>query len=109
MTLPPSSHRRVRGFGPRLQSLRESAKESRRTLARAIGTHPASIVRWETGDGLPHAELLAEIAVHYGVSVDHLLLGESVAAPSIQPQLRGLVDALKACVRAAEILLGEAA
>jgi DNA-binding transcriptional regulator YiaG len=36
------------------KSIREANRLSYRDVARAIGSHPSTILRWERGDRLPH-------------------------------------------------------
>lgn len=68
-------------FGDRLKMLREKADETQPELASVVGANTTTISRWETGAGMPHARQLIKIAAHYGVSIDHLLLGQAVGNP----------------------------
>lgn len=61
-------------FAKNLHVLRENADESLEQLAKSLGKSGRSTVfKWENGESLPDQDTIAEIASHYGVSVDKLL------------------------------------
>jgi len=65
-------------FGDRLKALREKAGESQADLAREIGVDVGAVSAYETHRRLPRAETVVAIGDHYGVSLDHLLRGDTL-------------------------------
>lgn len=57
-------------FGPRLQSLRETAGLSRAALAAAVDLSAESIRLFETGDRRPTWDTVQALAAHFGVTTD---------------------------------------
>jgi transcriptional regulator with XRE-family HTH domain len=60
-------------FSMRLKALREAKEISQRTLAVFLHYSQQSIAKWESGDSVPPADVLARIAKYFNVSVDYLL------------------------------------
>lgn len=60
-------------FPSQLKELREGKGISQAVLARALGVSKSTIGLWETGDTLPDAKSLHDIATFFGVSANYLL------------------------------------
>lgn len=60
-------------FPSQLKELRERKGISQAVLARALGVSKSTIGLWETGDTLPDAKSLHDLAVYFDVSADYLL------------------------------------
>ena len=60
-------------FPSQLRELREIKGISQATLARDLGVSKSTIGLYETGDTLPDAKTLHDLAVYFGVSADYLL------------------------------------
>jgi len=56
-----------------LRRLREAAGLSLRELARQLGEHPSNVSYWETSGQPPRADLLPQIAVILGASIEEVL------------------------------------
>lgn len=59
--------------GQRLADTRLARGHTQESLAEIVGTSIRQISRYETGRGLPSAEMLAELAMALDVSIDYLL------------------------------------
>lgn len=73
-------------FPTQLRDLRREKGVSQDELSKILGVSKSTLGLWETGDTLPDARSLHDLAVYYGVSADYLL-GESgvkTANPEIQ-------------------------
>jgi transcriptional regulator with XRE-family HTH domain len=70
-------------LGGRIRYLRESANETQRQLASALGVARTSVLYWESGEGAKAARV-REIAQRYGVATDWVLAGDGAA-----PRLAG--------------------
>lgn len=73
-------------FPTQLRDLRREKGVSQDELSKILGVSKSTLGLWETGDTLPDARSLHDLAVYYGVSADYLL-GESgvkAANPEIQ-------------------------
>ena len=60
-------------FPSQLRELREKKGISQATLARDLGVSKSTIGLYETGDTLPDAKTLHDLAVYFGVSADYLI------------------------------------
>lgn len=60
-------------FPTRLRKLRERKKISQDVLAKELSVSKSTIGLWETGDTLPDAKSLRDLATYYAVSADYLL------------------------------------
>lgn len=63
-------------FPERLVSLRKSKKLTQRTLADAIGLHVVQVRRYEAGTSQPTLDVLRNLALTFGVTVDELVFDE---------------------------------
>lgn len=61
-------------FGETLYALRKQEKLSQEETAELFGVSRQSVQKWENGTSLPETAKVIEIAKHFGVSVDSLLL-----------------------------------
>lgn len=59
---------------------RMSASLTQECVAKQLGIGRTAVSMWETGDALPRAEMLPEIARLYGCTVDELLNGDDKPA-----------------------------
>ena len=57
----------------RLAQVRETVGLSQRQLAHALGVHPSTVSRWESGASRIADERKQELAEHLGVSVSYLM------------------------------------
>lgn len=62
----------------RIKELRRKHGLSQAKFAQKIGVSPGNVGDWETGKSAPGAAALANIAKAFGISIDWLLLGDSV-------------------------------
>ena len=58
-----------------IKTARESKGLTQEALAKLIGTARSTVAMWETGESLPRADKLPELAGILGVTVDELLRG----------------------------------
>lgn len=65
-------------LGERLRALREGAKREQKDVADLLEVDVGTVSRWERDKGYPHALHVAKLARHFGVTTDHILLGEPV-------------------------------
>jgi transcriptional regulator with XRE-family HTH domain len=56
-----------------LVKLRHGKKVTQEEIASFLNVTKASVSKWENGQSMPDIQLLPQIAVYFGVSVDHLL------------------------------------
>jgi transcriptional regulator with XRE-family HTH domain len=57
----------------KLSQLRNERNETQEHVAESIGVSSVSLSRYETGARMPKMDILAKIALHYGVTVDEIL------------------------------------
>lgn len=70
-------------FGERIKSAREELKMTQQRFAELLGTNQTTIVKYEKGEQIPRADVLAAISKATGKSADWLLFGnESVSNKS---------------------------
>lgn len=60
-------------FPTQLRDLRREKGVSQDELSKILGVSKSTLGLWETGDTLPDARSLHDLAVYYGVSADYLL------------------------------------
>ena len=60
-------------FGKRLKELREENNLTQKELAKKLGINAVTYLHYEKEQRQPSLELIADISVFYGVSVDYLL------------------------------------
>ncbi len=60
-------------FGKRLKELREENYLTQKELAEKLGINAVTYLHYEKEQRQPSLELIADISVFYGVSVDYLL------------------------------------
>ena len=60
-------------FGKRLKELREENNLTQKELAEKLGINAVTYLHYEKEQRQPALELIADISVFYGVSVDYLL------------------------------------
>jgi transcriptional regulator with XRE-family HTH domain len=60
-------------FGKRLKELREENNLTQKELAEKLGINAVTYLHYEKEQRQPSLELIADISVFYGVSVDYLL------------------------------------
>lgn len=60
-------------IGTIIRNLRRERGISQTDLSEALNVTKQAVSRWERGETYPAMELLPEIAVYFGVSVDRLL------------------------------------
>lgn len=61
--------------GERLMIYRTRAKLTKTELARRVGTSPAKIGRYERGEALPDNEILPNLSIVLGVSINKIMFG----------------------------------
>lgn len=66
----------VEGFAARLRAARESAGQSQRDVAAAIGVAQPQVARYELGDRLPEYATAERLAAFLGVRAGWLVFGE---------------------------------
>lgn len=60
-------------FPTQLRALRKEKGVSQDELSKVLGVSKSTVGLWETGDTLPDARSLHDLAIYYGVSADYLL------------------------------------
>ena len=65
-------------FPSRLRKLREEKGVSQAVLSAMLGVSKSTVGLWETGDTLPDARALYDMANYFGVSVDYMLCRSDV-------------------------------
>lgn len=73
-------------FPSRLRQMREGKEVSQATLAKALGVSKSTIGLWETGDTLPDAKSVHDLAMYFGVPTDWLLGLSDVRSTDIDIQ-----------------------
>lgn len=68
-------------FPERLAELRKKKGLTQRNLAEKAGVHLVQISRYETGKGQPTLEVLKNMAIALGVTIDSLAFGEDERGP----------------------------
>ena len=61
------------GFPSRLRELRKEKGVSQDTVSKELKISKSTLGLWETGDTLPDAKAVYDLAIYYGVSTDFLL------------------------------------
>jgi transcriptional regulator with XRE-family HTH domain len=64
-------------IGTRIRKVRESRGMSQSDLARLAGVTPAAVWNWETHGTRPRHDTLASVAKVLGVTVEHLVSGDT--------------------------------
>ena len=59
-------------IGSKIRSLRQRKGVTQETLAGALGVSAQAVSKWETGQTAPDIQLLPELAVFFGVTIDEL-------------------------------------
>lgn len=77
-------------FPTRLRKLREKANVSQKALSDKLGISKSTLGLWETGDTLPDAKMVSELADIFGVSSDYLLCKTDV--PSFDFDIRAICE-----------------
>lgn len=99
----------AREIGKNIAELRDAANETQAEAAYACGTDPGTWSRWELGKTAPSALSIRNIALHFSVTPDRILVGKAyepfVETPEWREFLsspygklaaeRGWIDALK--------------
>lgn len=60
-------------FTQRLKQLRADSGLSQRALSEILHVSQQTVAKWESGGATPNPDMLAQIATHFGVSVDYLI------------------------------------
>ena len=71
-----------------IRNLRKAAGESQKELAEKMNKSESAVRMWELGRSEPDIETLKLLAVHFSVSVDHMLSMDEVLSPTEQLRLR---------------------
>lgn len=67
--------------GEFIKALRKESNLTQAELARKLNCTDKAISRWETGKGLPDADMLLSLSGIFGVSINEILLGERFFLP----------------------------
>ena len=59
-------------MGKEIRRLRNDRGLTQEALAAALNVSPQTVSKWECGNSVPDVQLLPEIAVYFGVSIDQL-------------------------------------
>ena len=59
-------------LGAKIKSLRLNASMTQEQLAQKLGISPQAVSKWESGTNMPDIQLLPELSVLFGVSIDSL-------------------------------------
>lgn len=66
----------VENVGRTIAELRRRNRLTQRELAERLGISDRTVSKWERGEGFPDIAILPSLAEVFGVTLDHLLLGE---------------------------------
>ena len=81
-----------------IQRLRTEAKWTQEEFSERFGVSQQAVQKWESGRALPELKKLVEIADHFGVSLDELILGrdrrtsETSGREGLRPRWQDLPD-----------------
>lgn len=84
----------VTEFGARLKDLRTTRGLTQEKLAEEIGVSWDHLCRVERGNRSCSIDLIIEIAVYFGVSIDYLLLGKRVNQVENRKRLLSVIGEL---------------
>lgn len=87
-------------LGLRIQTLRKARGIKRNPLAEAVGIQSQTLAKYESGENIPRADVLARIARALNVSVDYLMFGTE-----FEREMSGEQDETIAMLHAARLLL----
>lgn len=89
----------IKRCGAFIAQLRKDEGLTQKDLASHLGVTDKAVSRWETGNGLPDAELLLALSEHFCVTINELLRGErmDVSETIVQTAEENVVDVLKMC------------
>ena len=59
-------------FGNRIKSLRLSRSMTQDQLAQKLGVSPQAVSKWEKGTNMPDIQMLPDLSVIFGVTIDDL-------------------------------------
>ena len=59
-------------IGREIRRLRTGRGLTQEALAAALNVSPQSVSKWECGSSMPDVQMLPEIAVYFGVTIDQL-------------------------------------
>ena len=59
-------------MGKEIRRLRINRGLTQEALADALNVSPQTVSKWECGNSMPDVQMLPEIAVFFGVTIDHL-------------------------------------
>ena len=59
-------------MGKEIRRLRNDRGLTQETLAAALNVSPQTVSKWECGNSVPDVQMLPEIAVYFGVTIDQL-------------------------------------
>ncbi len=80
--------------GEFIKALRKENHLTQAELAQRLNCTDKAISRWETGKGLPDADMLLSLSGVFGVSINEILLGERfsfVVAPTVPEEPQGSI------------------
>lgn len=69
-------------FGERIYNLRKKSGLSQEEFADKLGVSRQAVSKWETGQSVPDSEKAAAIGSFFGVSLDWLINGTEISAPT---------------------------
>lgn len=61
----------------KIKNLREATGKTQKEIASYFNINISTVAKWETGESLPRADKLPELAKILGCTVDELLRGEA--------------------------------
>lgn len=65
--------------GEFIKSLRKENNMTQLELANELNCTDKAVSRWETGKGLPDADMLLSLSAIFGISINEILLGEKIS------------------------------
>ncbi|MBE6534682.1 MAG: helix-turn-helix transcriptional regulator [Ruminococcaceae bacterium] len=60
-----------------IKNKRIEKKLSQGELAKFLGVHPSTVVKWESGVAYPRVEVLIKLSDYFGCTIDELVRGEN--------------------------------
>ncbi len=79
-------------LGTKIKTLRLSASMTQEQLANRLGVSPQAVSKWESGTNMPDIQMLPELSVIFGVTIDALF---DMADENRMERIRNMIDGVR--------------
>lgn len=79
-------------IGAKIRQLRQARSMTQEELGKALSVSPQAISKWESGSTMPDIQLLPQLSVTFGVSIDELF---SVTDESRMERIENMIDTVR--------------